>query len=205
MSDALITILIVLELLVLLGIWVALPLVPAILIYRYFPDTQVAASGPLAGLTVKASGAFAAYLVVFLLIFALVSPIKDVIGSGMRPFWEIRGKVKLVDENGKPISGEDLLKTIHFEVVPDPLGHERGKLTLKVPQDRGDLPDIYVVIPNWGKSEAIDLNRKSWVEQWRRRDSFRKIIDLGDVTVPKVPKFVNNSQSPMDTGLPQRQ
>ena len=86
MSDALITILIVLELLVLLGIWVALPLVPAILIYRYFPDTQVAASGPLAGLTVKASGAFAAYLVVFLLIFALVSPIKDVIGSGMRPF-----------------------------------------------------------------------------------------------------------------------
>jgi hypothetical protein len=106
MSDALITILIVLELLVLLGIWVALPLVPAILIYRYFPDTQVAASGPLAGLTVKASGAFAAYLVVFLLIFALVSPIKDVIGSGMRPFWEIRGKVKLVDENGKPISGE---------------------------------------------------------------------------------------------------
>jgi hypothetical protein len=48
----------------------------------------------------------------------------------MRPFWEIRGKVKLVDENGKPISGEDLLKTIHVEVVPDPLGHERGKLTL---------------------------------------------------------------------------
>ena len=61
MSDALITVLIVLELLVLLGIWVALPLVPAILIYRYFPDTQVVASGPLAGLTVKASGAFAAY------------------------------------------------------------------------------------------------------------------------------------------------
>jgi len=122
MSDALITMLIVLELLVLLGIWVALPLVPAILIYRYFPNTQVAASGPLAGLTVKASGAFAAYLVVFLLIFGLVSPIKDVIGSGMRPFWEIRGKVKLVDENGKPISGEDLLNTIKFEIVPGSAG-----------------------------------------------------------------------------------
>src|SRR5262249_1973110 len=82
-SDQWDLVLIVLELLVLLGIWVALPLVPAILIYRYFPNTQVAASGPLAGLTVKASGAFAAYLVVFLLIFGLVSPIKDVIGSGM--------------------------------------------------------------------------------------------------------------------------
>src|SRR5262249_13489329 len=60
--------------------------------------------------------------------------------------------------------------------------------------DRGDLPDIYVVIPNWGKSEAIDLNRESWVKQWRRRDGFRKIIDLGDVPVPKVPKLVNDSQ-----------
>ena len=204
MSDVLITLLIVLELLVLLGIWVALPLVPAILIYRSFPDTQVVASGPLAGLTVKASGAFAAYLVVFLLIFALVNPIKDVIGSGMRPFWEIRGNVKLVDENGRPISGEDQLKQIHFEIVPDPLGHERGKLTLKVPQDRDDFPEIYVVIPNWGKSEAIDLNQ-SWIEQWRHRDSFRKIINIGDITVPKVPQSVNDPQSPMDTGLPQRQ
>src|SRR6516164_10365506 len=29
---------------------------------------------------------------------------------------------------------------------------------------------------------------------FRRRDSFRKIIDLGDVPVPKVPKLVNDSQ-----------
>ena len=203
--DTFATLLVTLELIVLLIIWVGLPLVPAIMIYRYFPETQVFASGPLAGLKVKTSGAFAAYLIVFLCILLLVNTTKDVIGSGMRPYWEIRGKVKLVDENGKPISGEDLLKTIHVEVVPDPLGHERGKLTLKVPQDRGDLPDIYVVIPDWGKSEAIDLNRESWVKQWRRRDSFRKIIDLGDVPVPKVPKLVNDSQSPMDTGLPQRQ
>jgi hypothetical protein len=134
----------------------------------------------------------------------LVNPIKDVIGSGMRPFWEIRGNVKLVDENGRPIAGEDQLQKIHFEIVPDPLGHERGKLTLKVPQDRDDLPEIYVVIPNWGKSEAIDLNQ-SWIEQWRHRDSFRKIINIGDITVPKVPQSVNDPQSPMDTGLPRRQ
>src|SRR6516225_7638285 len=203
--DTFATTVVALELIVLLIIWVGLPLVPAIMNYRYFPETQVFARGPLAGLKIKTSGAFAAYLIVFLCIFLLVNTTKDVIGSGMRPFWEIRGKVKLVDENGKPISGEDLLKTIHVEVVPDPLGHERGKLTLKVPQDRGDLPDIYIVIPDWGKSEAIDLNRESWVKQWRRRDSFRKIIDLGDVPVPKVPKLVNDSQSPMDTGLPQRQ
>jgi hypothetical protein len=201
-----IELLVALELTVLLGIWVALPLMPAILIYRYFPDTQVAASGPLAGLSVKASGAFAAYLVVFLLMFAMVNPIKDVIGSGMRPFWEIRGKVKLVDENGKPISGEDLLKTIRFEVDPNPLGHTKGKLSLKIPQERGDFPEIFVEIPDWGKSEPIDLNGGSWISQWMKKNSFKKIIDIGDVRITRVPpRLVHQAQSPMDTELPQRQ
>jgi hypothetical protein len=49
MIDQLILLLVIVELFVLLGIWVSLPLLPAIMIYRYFPDTQVAASGPLAG------------------------------------------------------------------------------------------------------------------------------------------------------------
>jgi hypothetical protein len=202
MPDALIAILVSLELIVLLGIWVSLPLVPAILIYRYFPNTQVAASGPLAGLTVKAGGAFAAYLIVLLLIFPLVNTIRDVVGSAMRPFWEIRGKVTLVDENGKLISGEDLLKGIEFEIVPDPMGHSRGILTLKVPQDTWGFPEIYVKIPGWGK-ETIDLNREPWIAQWKSRDSFRKTVNIGELKITKVPQ-VRESQSPMDTGLPQR-
>ena len=122
-----------------LGFWVALPLVPAILIYRLFPDTQVAASGPLAGLTVKASGAFAAYLIVFLFIFALVSPIRDAIGSGMRPFWEIHRRVKLVDQDG--IQADLLGRWICYQTIhvrgygPDPSlrsMRRAGKLTSKV-------------------------------------------------------------------------
>jgi hypothetical protein len=205
MIDQLILLLVIVELFVLLGIWVSLPLLPAIMIYRYFPDTQVAASGPLAGLTVKTGGAFAAYLIVLLLIFPLVHTIRDVVGSGMRPFWEIRGKVKLVDESGKLISGEDLLKRIEFEIVPDPLGHAGGTLTLKVPQHTwGEFPEIYVKIPGWGK-EAIDLNREPWIAQWNSRNSFRKTIDIGDVKITKVPpQLVTDSQTPMDTGLPHK-
>jgi len=39
--DTFATLLVTLELIVLLIIWVGLPLVPAIMIYRYFPETQV--------------------------------------------------------------------------------------------------------------------------------------------------------------------
>jgi hypothetical protein len=54
-------------------LWVLLPLIPAVLIYRLFPDTKVGVSGPLANLTVRASGAFAGYLVVFLIVMPLVN------------------------------------------------------------------------------------------------------------------------------------
>jgi len=43
--------------------FVLLPIVPAYLIFSKFPDTQVAVSGPFQQLTVRATGAFAAYLI----------------------------------------------------------------------------------------------------------------------------------------------
>ena len=41
-------------------LWVLLPLAPAVLIYWLFPNTPVAVSGPLSGLTVRTGGAFGA-------------------------------------------------------------------------------------------------------------------------------------------------
>ena len=205
MIDALIAALIAFELLFLLGFWVAMPLVPAILIYRLFPNTQVAASGPLAGLTVKASGAFAAYLIVFVFIFPLVSRTGDAIGSGVRPFWEITGEIKLVDQD-QEIQDMDLLEKMDLQTKPHVLGHTGEILSLKIPQDaRGKLPRIHVVIPKWGQ-HSIDVDRQPYLTQWLNRNRFLKTIDVGEIKITKVPaKFVNDTQSPMDTGLPQRQ
>jgi hypothetical protein len=64
-----------------LTVWVSLPLLPAILIYRLFPDTAVAVSGPLAKLTFKATGAFGAYLIVFFTIIPIVNPMFNILGN----------------------------------------------------------------------------------------------------------------------------
>jgi hypothetical protein len=201
MIDALIAALIAFELLVLLGVWVALPLLPAILIYRLFPNTQVAASGPLAGLTVKASGAFAGYLIVFVFIFPLVNMTGDAIGSGVRPFWEITGEVKLIDQD-QEIQNMALLEKMDLRTKPQVLGHSGEILSLKLPQDvRGKLPRVHVVIPKWGE-HSIDLDRQPYFSQWANRNRFLKTIDIGEIKITRVPaKFVNQSQSPMDTGL----
>jgi hypothetical protein len=54
-------------------LYVLLPLVPAMLIFKFFPETKVTVSGPLQNLTVNATGAFAAYVVTVALGFFMVN------------------------------------------------------------------------------------------------------------------------------------
>jgi hypothetical protein len=53
-------------------LYVLLPLIPALLIFKLFPDTKVTVSGPLQNLTLNATGAFAGYVVTVALGFFLV-------------------------------------------------------------------------------------------------------------------------------------
>src|ERR1700678_2658876 len=48
-------------------LYILLPMIPAILIFKNFPEAKVTVSGPLQNLTVNATGAFAAYIVIVLL------------------------------------------------------------------------------------------------------------------------------------------
>jgi hypothetical protein len=65
-------------------LYVLLPLIPAILIFRLFPETKVAVAGPLQNLTLNATGAFAAYVVTVALGFVLVQSVEAQIISTRR-------------------------------------------------------------------------------------------------------------------------
>lgn len=183
--------LVILLLLVLLAVWVSLPLLPAVLIYRLFPNTSVTTSGPLANLTINASGAFAAYLIVFLITMPMANSIKNAIGGAIRPSWEIHGQVKLVDE-GKTILREDLLTTIRLETRPSVLSHTGEALLLKIPEEDGYFPRVVVQVPDWGYG-FIDLNRDNF-----QKSRFSRVIDVGEVEIKKVPLAGNyNGTSPM--------
>lgn len=56
--------------------YVLLPLVPAVVIFLLFPETEVGLKGPFQGLTINATGAFAAYVVTALLGFFIVKSIQ---------------------------------------------------------------------------------------------------------------------------------
>jgi hypothetical protein len=145
-------------------VWVLMPMVPAIIIYRLFPNTAVAVSGPLAGLTVRASGAFAAYLILFVVAYPwLVSRAEDAISGFQHQFWTIRGQVKLEAKNGGPLESEALLKQIVLKTDPSPYRSdgdaESYSIRMNVPEE-AELPTLIFEIPGFGR-HTVDLMRSS--------------------------------------------
>ena len=57
-------------------LYVLLPVIPALIIFKLFPDAKVSVSGPLQNLTINASGAFGAYVVTVALGFFLVNHVQ---------------------------------------------------------------------------------------------------------------------------------
>jgi hypothetical protein len=159
------------------SVWVLLPLVPAILIYLLFPSTSVAVSGPLANLTVRASGAFAAYLVVFAASYPLVQTTKETIGGFQRQFWTLSGNVKLLGTNGKETNSKSLLGKLEFTTNPNPHTHEGGVVKLRIMETgEGDLPLVTFHVGDFG-NRVIDLGHTSYEI---KRDPYHKTIEIKD-------------------------
>jgi len=56
------------------ALYVLLPLIPSIIIYKIFPDTRVTAEGSVSNWKIRAGGAFAAYVTVVLLGHVAIAP-----------------------------------------------------------------------------------------------------------------------------------
>ena len=72
-----------------------MPLVPAILMFRLVPGNAITLTGPLANLTLNASGAIAAYFAVLVAIAFFVVDIKQKASPVPRQYWTVIGKIEL--------------------------------------------------------------------------------------------------------------
>src|SRR4051794_12702255 len=95
------------------ALWVLLPLIPAILIFKLFHDTAVKITGQLLGLTISAGGAFAGYLVVLLVTQSWSEKSQELVRSwNPPPHWEVTAEIKLLDSNQKPVADSAAMKEI---------------------------------------------------------------------------------------------
>ena len=197
--------------------WVSFPLFPAIQIYHRFPNTPLVVSGPLAAplanLTINTGGAFAAFLIIFLVVFPLVNRASDAISSATRPYWEISGEVTLLDETGKEIQAtqvlDQVLDKMDVRTRPNILGHDGTSLRFKIPEaDEGHLPSVVISFPqsNWSAKRLVfDEQAPTWWMFWKwwehteTRDNFHKTINVGKINIqPQPPPRTYKSTLGMD-------
>jgi hypothetical protein len=152
----------------LLTLTVALPLLPAIAVYKLFPDSKITAKGPLAGLSVRAGGAVAFYLVVFAVLIPMYYSTKEFVSGITHPAWTIVGKVELVDPNGKPIADADALRDAVITYAnPTTWGITTKTLLVHVPEMDNRIPELVIEVPGLGQA-TVDTGTEE--RDWSRRE-----------------------------------
>jgi len=139
---------------------VLVPLIPAVLIYRMFPDTKVAVSGPLQGLTVKATGAFAAYVITLLIGYGIVKNTPELIGGMVATTWKVHATIKLYDHDNKPLAGSGSLESMHVEFRPRLHSPGDDRIHVTIPLEKADSwPSIVFTMAGF-ENRALDLQEK---------------------------------------------
>lgn len=164
-------------------LYIILPMVPAILIYKWFPDTKVGVKGPLGNLTMKATGAFAAYVITVILGFFLVNNTHQLIAGMVHPTWTIKAKVELRDINNEKINDRDLLNTLKIGVKPDIVLREENFVQLELPGGEEIRPYLSFYVPNFGK-KTICLSDMDSTQL--ERDKIKKTLSFVDPIIIKV-------------------
>lgn len=143
---------VVLTMLGILAVWVLLPLVPAILIFRLAPGNAITLTGPLANLTLNASGAIAAYFAVLVAIALFIGDIKQRAIPIPRQYWTVLGTIELEDTNGKPARFQHHANKI--KVITNPeiyvIDNNTADLRIKVVEGEDGLPSIKVDVDHFG-------------------------------------------------------
>jgi hypothetical protein len=96
-------------------LYVLVPIIPAAVIFRMFPDTKVAVSGPLQNLTFNATGAFAAYVVTVALGYALIQNVERQIELAQAANWTVAVPVKFVDHKSRPVTQGAAIEFVNFD------------------------------------------------------------------------------------------
>lgn len=159
-------------------LYVLLPMIPAIVIYRMFPDTKVSATGVMANLNYKTTGAFAAYVITVFLGFFLVLNTHHLIAQISSPTWILNTKVELLNTDGTKYINSNLLETLVVSIDPKLQRVNGDKVVLSLPGSKRSWETTHLKfdVPQFGYKilDIGELSKKATI------DDFELIIKLDD-------------------------
>jgi hypothetical protein len=140
------------------GLWIILPLLPAVLIYRLFPDTPVTLSGPFQSLTISAGGAFAGYFLTLIVSIFLVKPIVAAVRNPPNSQWTLTGTLAVNDEYGRPQPVPQ--DGIQLSAEPPPVVISGDTIEAKIWSYDSGWPKIRIDVPGFGaRTFILDQNK----------------------------------------------
>ena len=137
-------------------LYVLLPMIPAVVIYKLFPDTKIAANGKLSSWDIKTTGAFAGYVITVILGYFLVQNTQQLIAQMNNTYWDIKAKVELQNEDGTPYkerrTNQGIIETLRVVIDPDVVRINADFIHLTIPGHQSDWKDTDVKfeIPGYG-------------------------------------------------------
>lgn len=170
---------------ILYGLYLLLPMIPSVIIYKIFPDTKIAVSGPLQGLTIKATGAFAAYLICCLVGYPIVSGAKNAISLEQEGnyVWQVNAKVNLIKSDDKtPLTAEEAyqyLKRLSPAIKPSMITIDENYVSLFIPERMMQMASITFQIEGF-QPKVI---KKEELDKAKQNTSTDKTINLGEINL----------------------
>jgi hypothetical protein len=174
---------------ILFGLYILVPLIPALIIYKVFPDTKVSAKGPLAGLNIKTKGAFAAYVIVLVAGIFLVKYTMELIGNSMNQkidfVWQVKANLKILQDDSTYLSDDmsrKLLDDVVVNLQPSPNWYSNSEdgYIVNIPNKliEGNVTVAYTA-PQC-ETKTIRPNSDKYV-----KDDINKVINLGEIIIRK--------------------
>ena len=146
-------------------LFVAVPLIPAVVIYKLFPKTPLVLKGPLGGMTLNTGGAFAAYLIVAWISRPVSQQAVEAVAGYYHPVWMVEIPFEIHDAENKKVNLRRLLgqnfdvsESMNLLIKPEFNRVTAGqKLLIRIPGlERVDWPTLTVQLPGYGSGD-LDL------------------------------------------------
>ena len=177
-------------------IYVLVPLVPAIIIYKIFPETKVGTEGLLGQLKVNATGAFAAYLIVIVVGYFIIQNIQKLINdkasSVDNSAWFVKSQVYLLEKKGdgfvRNLKMTDDSLRMKLEVKATPDYNQKSLSEVSFPTYYKDgYSKISFSYPGY-ESQIKALNPDSVIFNYEKRT-----IDLGKIELKEIKQEYNQN------------
>jgi len=182
-------------------VWVIVPLVPAVIIYRLFPAVETNAQWKILGVALKAGGASGFYFAILALgFFRFLEPTVGFVSDLKHPYWTVEARVKFYDIEHNSINPQtnspEKISVQPFAYDFKQTDEQTWLLTMRFSELGGETDSIKLIFPEGvGFIPLKDLMTKD------NTSTFYKRVNLTKSNATEIHPLVKAQNQPAVAGL----